>query len=370
MRNTAVIQQSEAYSTFVNSLRSQQTKDVYICCLNDFLKYLDKTCEKLLELEPKQVQQKIINYVVDMRDNRKLSPNTISCRVSALQTFFQMNDIEGINWFKVKKYKGEFYTVSEDRPYTRQEIHTLVENAPALRDKAIILLLSSSGMRVGGLVKIQLKHVKAIDKYNIYQFEVYKKSREAYITFCTPETRNVIDQYLEWRKRLGEKLTPNSPLFRKEFETKFGARAPPKLMTEAGVSNMVLKIRFRTGIVQVQHLTENHKNGQIRSHIMTVHGLRKYLDTTATSNGMDTLYVEHIMGHDIGLKHSYYKPKVQEILEGNDKMHGYISIINDLTINEENRLKTQVSHLREELLGVSDMRRQIEAIEKQLGIKL
>jgi hypothetical protein len=29
---------------------------------------------------------------------------------------------------------------------------------------------------------------------------------------------------------------------------------------------------------------------------------------------------------------------MQEVLEGNDRMRGYISVTNDLTINEENRL--------------------------------
>lgn len=119
-------------------------------------------------------------------------------------------------------------------------------------------------------------------------------------------------------------------------------------MTEIGVTNVVLKIRFRTGIVEEQYLTEKQKNGQLRSHIMTLHGFRKYLDTTATGNGMDKLYVEHIMGHDIGLKGSYYKPTVGEILEGNDRMRGYISIINDLAINEENRLKNKVQNLEQE----------------------
>jgi site-specific recombinase XerD len=129
-------------------------------------------------MEPKQIQQRVIDYVIDMRDNRRLSPNTISLRVSALQTFFLINDIEDINWPKIKRFKGEFYTVADDRPYTRQEISKLVNSATSLRDKAIILLLSSSGLRVGGLVKLQLKHMKAIDNYHIYQFAVYKSSRE------------------------------------------------------------------------------------------------------------------------------------------------------------------------------------------------
>jgi hypothetical protein len=40
------------------------------------------------------------------------------------------------------------YTVADDRPYTREETHTLVTAAHSLRDKAIILLMSSSGIRV------------------------------------------------------------------------------------------------------------------------------------------------------------------------------------------------------------------------------
>ncbi|MFZ0555567.1 MAG: hypothetical protein WAM26_09765 [Nitrososphaeraceae archaeon] len=76
---------------------------------------------------------------------------------------------------------------------------------------------------------------------------------------------------------------------------------------------------------------------------MLVHGFRKYFDTTCTSNGMDKLYVEVCMGHDIGLKGSYYKPTWQEVLEGNDRMQGYVSVINDLTLDEENRLRKQVA---------------------------
>jgi len=30
---------------------------------------------------------------------------------------FQLNDLDGINLFKVKKYTGEFYRIADDRPY-------------------------------------------------------------------------------------------------------------------------------------------------------------------------------------------------------------------------------------------------------------
>jgi hypothetical protein len=99
------------------------------------------------------------------------------------------------------------------------------------------------------------------------------------------------------------------------------------------------------GIIEHQPLTESVKNGSHRSKIMTAHGFRKFFDTTCTSNGMDTLYVETIMGHNTGLKQVYFKPQVNEVLEGNNRMRGYISVINDLTISEENRLRSQVEKL-------------------------
>lgn len=145
-----VVQTSTAYTQFVNSLRSAETRRAYIEWLNDFLKYTNLSCDQILGLEPKVVQEKIISYIVDMRDNRKLSPNSIRSRSSAIQTFLEINDFDGINWVKVNRFKGEFYTVAEDRPYKRKEIKTLADNARSLRDRAIILLLSSSGLRIGG----------------------------------------------------------------------------------------------------------------------------------------------------------------------------------------------------------------------------
>ena len=51
------------------------------------------------------------------------------------------------------------------------------------------------------------------------------------------------------------------------------------------------------------------------------------------------------MGHSSGLTKSYFKPSDTELLEGNDKTQGYVSAINDLTINEEFRLRKKVDEL-------------------------
>lgn len=259
-----------------------------------------------------------------------------------------INDFGGINWIKVKKFVGEFYKVADDRPYTRDEIKQLVDAAHSLRDKAIILLLSSSGIRVGGLVRLQLKHLIPNNKYGIYQIDVYKKSREAYTTFCTPESRDAIDLYLDWRRKLGERLTPESPLFRVEFDTRFGACAPPKQVDRALVCRILKLLRYETRIVKVQHLTESVKRGKPRSHIKTLHRFRKYLSTCLETEGVNAVYVDLLLGHNLGLKSVYSKPTPTQLLEGNgDKVPGYIHGIDALTINEENRLKAKVKNLTE-----------------------
>jgi hypothetical protein len=67
------------------------------------------------------------------------------------------------------------------------------------------------------------------------------------------------------------------------------------------------------------HNYNNHTN------LMELHGFRKFFDTTCTSAGMNNLYTEMLMGHDVGLKGRYTKLSPEELLEGNDKNLGYLS---------------------------------------------
>jgi integrase len=301
---------------------------------------------------------------MEMR-NKQLSTSTISGRTSALKHFFDMNDIVGINWAKIQKFKGEPTEQKEDRPYLRHEIKQLVDSAVSIRDKAIILLLASSGIRRGGIVDLRIKDLQHIPKYDIYKITVYAKTSQQYYTFCTPETKKAIDDYINWRSRLGEKITDNSILFRVEFDirTHYEIRNNVRKLKPTSIYSMVRDLSHELGLKQIQHLTEEVKAGKTRSSIMTCHGFRKYFDTICTSNGMDKLYVEVCMGHDTGLKGAYFKPTWQEVLEGNNKMRGYVTVINDLTINEEYRLRRQVNQLKEEASGVTALSERLSSLE-------
>jgi site-specific recombinase XerD len=131
---------------FQNAIKSPKTKETYTLFLQNFQTYLKApNCETLLQ-EYTIKEMEMIEYIMYLRDDRKVSPSTIRVHIAALKHFFEMNDFVEMNWKKVSKYMGEFYTVADVRPYTKEEIGQLVNVAHSLRDKAFILLLSSSGL--------------------------------------------------------------------------------------------------------------------------------------------------------------------------------------------------------------------------------
>ncbi|WP_316506057.1 hypothetical protein [Nitrosopumilus sp.] len=67
---------------------------------------------------------------------------------------------------------------------------------------------------------LKIKHLKEIDDETYgkcYAIIGYADEREEYITFLTPEAAKTLDQYFEKRRADGEKLTPESPIFREKY---------------------------------------------------------------------------------------------------------------------------------------------------------
>jgi site-specific recombinase XerD len=152
--------------------------------------------DKLVAKDPKMIQMDICQWVADMR-KKGMASSTISVSLAAVNKFYTMNDIT-LNWKKIHSYEGEREKEAEDRPYTRSEIKLLLEKSSP-RNRAIILLMCSSGPRVGAIPLLRIKDLEPIDSHGIYKITYYPKSvRFRYFSFCTPEARHEIDQYLDW----------------------------------------------------------------------------------------------------------------------------------------------------------------------------
>jgi integrase len=371
---------NQYYKNFINSCKSEATKNYYRSSLGYFMKYLQIEPEddysKLIDgRDAKIIAADIIDWIIHLKDIEKKSPASINLYIAAVKHFYMINDVI-LNTKRINAFKPEFRNVVEDKPYTREQIKILLDKAEQ-RNRAIILLLSSSGMRVGALPNLRIGDLTPVDKYNIYQIQVYRRSskKSRYVTFCTPECRKEIDTYLEYRKRYGERITENSPLFRTTFNHGDQLKAAYKIkpLCTSAIKHIINELLNVTGVRPSRKM--NQAEGQLwpqhnynrHTNLMQLHGFRKFFYTTCTTSGLSTLYTEMLMGHDTGLKERYTKLTPEDLLEGNDKNVGYVDAIYYLTINEENKLKRQVETLRIEKSKIDELSMEMEKLKKALN---
>lgn len=136
LQDEKTLNEDEVYFNFINSLKSEITKETYQLNIKLFMNYCNVTKFSDLLLIP-EPQKQIIKYLISLRE-KGLSSNSISTRLNAIYHFYDMNDVT-LNRKKINMFKGQFARKVIDRAYTHDEIHKIV-NASDLRMKIAILL--------------------------------------------------------------------------------------------------------------------------------------------------------------------------------------------------------------------------------------
>lgn len=317
--------------------------------------------EQLLEVDPRVIQLKIINYILHLRKQNTLTGQSINTRLSAIQKFYETKDVE-LKRKKIKSYIGSRKKKMKDRAYTYEEITKMLEKADQ-RERIVVLLMCSSGMRVGALPFLKVRNLEMIDKYSLYKITVYENEDEEYITFCTPECAKAINSYLEFRQRHGERIKEDAPLIREEFDVNDEIHAArPRHLSYFLFRMMVQKLRKKSGVIE-------KLPKRTQRQVMESHGFRKFFQTETIKGGMNTLYAEFLLGHKSGglAIESYLKPTDNDLLEGNDKMIGYVGIIDALTINEEHKFRHEVQTLKQEVSRFDKMQEQIDRLVQRIN---
>jgi integrase len=366
-----ILLSGKSYRNFIEAVHSPFTRHNYKNSLSLYMRHRKvESCDQLLQEDPKVIEGQLIDYIIHMREELKIVSATINTRIAPIRKFYDTNDIE-LRWKKIKSYVGRNKSKrnKKDRPYTRLEIQKMLEKADQ-RGRVTILLMASTGMRVGAIPLLKIRNLERIEKYSLYKVTVYENEDEEYITFCTPECSKEIESYLEYRQRIGEyPLKEDSPLIREEFNISDEIRAArPKVLGVETFKKMIRSIGLRSGVIEKRAIIENGRGP--RRPVKETHGFRKFFQTSTIGNGMSPLYSEFLMGHLSGglALESYVRPSVSDLLEGNDKMLGYTGVIDALTINEENKLRLEVHTLKQEVNKFDHMQKQIEELSRRMSL--
>jgi integrase len=276
-----------------------------------------------------------MNYTKSLRDDvdKKYTRGTVNNLVCPIIYFLDNNDIE-LNKRMIRRYFPSDESVQDDRPYTFDEIRKILSVCD-LRTRAMILLMVSTGMRIGALHSLRIGDLTKIEHESsvLYKVQVYARTRDRYICFTTPEAYNAIQEYLEYRKRCGEDpLKDMSPLFRKGFNKAdpFTINVP-KFLSMGGVTRAFDEIIKKSGV----------KTPSSSSECMRTHSWRKGYKSICEQSGMKSINVEMLLGHDIGVSGRYYRPTEADLLED------YMShAVDALTIDLTQRLKQENQDLK------------------------
>ena len=358
------------YQRFIDALASSpQTQKKYTRELNDYLKWLKVSdpnsliSSELIDSPAaiRQVEDKIIEYIKYLNNTRKLGSATIQLSLFAIFNFYSINRIN-LDRKYVTKFAPTRRKLHKDVAYTHEQILQLL-NSPSidLKQRVIVLLLASTGMRVGALPDMTIGALTMVelDSSHLYKITVYASEPEQYYCFCSFECAAMIDQYLEYRQRFGEILKPTSPLIREQFDPNdtFQVKRPRFLGLDT-FRRMVDRMLWSSGLRIRTKKKDRHIHDVMRSH-----GFRKFTVTQMVKSKLDYNIREYLIGH----KHSLGLDMHYDRTSEEDRLQEYLKAIDLLTISPENRLRKKVVEQEHTIkVQLAESNRQVQELKEQM----
>jgi site-specific recombinase XerD len=215
---------------------------------------------------------------------KRRTQNYYLIALRAFLKFLRKRDIEGLSPEKIELAKLPERSLDLITPL---ELNRLIDSAvgtddKSLRDKAILELLFSTGLRVSELCALDSDIDLSRD-----ELSVRGKGDKVRVVFLSPTAKDAVRAYLKSRKDMDEALFVNIPLQVKakakedgDTKVKSSTRTPTRL-TPRSVERMIKIYAAKAGITKK----------------VTPHVLRHSFATDLLSNGADIRSVQQLLGH-------------------------------------------------------------------------
>jgi len=198
---------------------------------------------------------------------------------TALKSFYTANDAA------VNVKAPEPAVMREHTLIPTQEQIRKMADLCSLRDRALIVFIAETGMRISEVLGLKQKNLGSEFKTggDVCAVNPPRKSgRKAgpQVTFICSDAVDLLKKYLEARHREGEVITDESCLFVSTRET--GAQ-----LTRTGAYKILLKAGIRSGLI-----TEKQGLRAFHSHCF-----RKRVQTVLEGSGIPLNWVDYLLGH-------------------------------------------------------------------------
>ncbi len=237
-------------------------------CSEKTLAYYENTISVTLSQIDKNLKQLTTDdlrlYLTEYQEKHSSSRVTIDNIRRILSSFFSWLEDEG---YIFKSPIRRIHKVKTDKvikeTYTDEELETLRDNSPTVRDLAIIDMLASTGMRIGEMVLLNKADINFAER----ECKVLGKGNKERIVYFDARTKIHLLQYLKSR------TDENEALF-------VSLRKPSERITIGGIESRLRKFGHNLNI----HKVHPHK-------------FRRTLATMAIDKGMPIEQLQRLLGH-------------------------------------------------------------------------
>ncbi|MFC1505718.1 tyrosine-type recombinase/integrase [Thermoproteota archaeon] len=287
--------------------RSEGTKKVYLWHLYKFCLFTERSPAQLIKMK-RDVIEKTVQRYADSFSNVSRSYSNIV--ITSLKAFFKVNGFKRNKSLELESYyqPPRNRTTQEYIP-TKAEVYRMADSVCSLRDRAIILMLYSSGLRNSTLRALRVKDVskELLDGQDVIKIPIYPEMKRVdpaackggipYYTFLCSEGTQALRLYLENRKERFNGILDEEVLFCTEYNQISKEERRKKPITSRELQIIVQQTAKRAGITQWK--------------LVHPHALRKTYETILRNqmidgSNMDVKTQEFLMGHILPGSQDYY----------------------------------------------------------------
>ena len=192
---------------FQQAIKSPATRKMYERSLEQFLKFSKISIEEIVSISKEDIQILVEDYVFSLK-NRNLTRMSIKGYLQGVKLFLEMSDV-ALNWKRIKIFYPEASKPSGQKAYTNEDVREILNSSISKRLRCLVHLMASSGMRIGGVRELQLKHLEDMP-HGCKSVLVYAGTKDECQTFISPEAVKALDDYLDERISQGDKINSDS----------------------------------------------------------------------------------------------------------------------------------------------------------------
>lgn len=239
--------------------KSENTVATYTRHIQAILNFINKSDNEITYTDLLTWQRSVSN----------LSSSTVALQINAIKSYFNYLENVGV----IKDNPASKLTLpkvkNKVKPYcTTEMVSNIINNARSPRDKAVLSLVASTGLRMSEMATITMKQWEDMKRYNARNITIVGKGDKERSIYINDMVMNAIDEYIAHKKRSEKYL----------FESNGG-----KVMDDSNLNKMIKKTAQRANIPFWND--------------MSCHTLRAAFATIASDKGVPVAVISSALGH-------------------------------------------------------------------------